>query len=69
MSSEIHEKKKRWNTINIEETLKVISRTEKAEQTADFHHNVKFTHNSVRTVGDNSDRTKESAKSQTEMFV
>jgi hypothetical protein len=62
-------RKKLSNTINIEETLKVISQIEKAEQTADFQHNIKFTHNSVRTIGDSSDRIKESAKSETEVFV
>jgi len=39
--------KKWWNTINIEEILEVISRLEKAEQTADICDNARFTPNSV----------------------
>ena len=62
-------RKKLWNTNNILETLKVISWIDKAKQTADFHHNVTFTHNSVRTVGDTSDRITESAKPETKVFV
>ena len=61
--------KKWWNTINIEETLEVISRLEIAEQTTDIWHNVRFTHNSECTIHDNCDRIKESAKSETEVLV
>ena len=51
------------------ETLEVISQLEKAEQTADMWHNVRFTHNRVHTIHNNSDRIKESAKSETKVFV
>jgi len=61
--------KKWWNTIIIEETLEVISQLEIAEQTAEIWHNVRFTHNSECTIRDNSDRIKESAKSDTKLLV
>jgi hypothetical protein len=55
--------------INIEETLEVISQLKKAEQTADICHNVRFTRNSLHTIHVNSDRIKESAKSETNVFA
>jgi len=55
--------------VNIEEILGISSRLEKAEQTADICHNVRFTPNSVRTVRVSADRIKESAKSETNVFV
>ena len=61
--------KKWWNTINFEETLEVISRFEIAEQIAGIWHNVRFTHNSECTIHYNSDRIKESAKSETKLLV
>ena len=53
-------KKKWWKTINFEETLE----HEKHEQSADICHNVRFAHSSMHTFPDNSDRIKESAKSE-----
>jgi hypothetical protein len=54
-----------WKTINFEETLE----HEKHEQSADICHNVRFAHSSMHTFPDNSDRIKESAKSETKVFV
>ena len=55
--------------IDIEEKLGVISCLEKGEQIVDICHNVGLTHISTRTVRDNADRIKESAKSGTKGFV
>jgi len=46
------------------ETSEVIGQLEKPEQTADMWHNVTFTHNSVHKIHNNSNRIKESAKSE-----
>jgi hypothetical protein len=57
---------KKWRkTINFEET----SECKKREQSADVRCNVRFTHSSIHTIPDNSDRIKESAKSATKVFV
>jgi len=41
----------------------------KGDQISDMCHNVRFTHSSVCTIRYNADRTTESAKSVTEVFV
>ena len=57
---------KKWQkTINFEETLE----HEKREQSADVCCNVRFAHSSIHTIPNNSDRIKESAKSETKVFV
>jgi hypothetical protein len=57
---------KKWRkTINFEETLK----HEKREQSPDVCHNVRFAHSSIHKIPDNSDSIKESAKSETKVFV
>jgi len=61
--------KELWKTINIEEALEVISQIEKGDQIVDICHNVRFIHNSVHKIHDNSERIKESAKSETNMFL
>jgi hypothetical protein len=61
---------KNWQkTVSIEEKLDIISRLAKGEQIVDICHNVGLTHISTRTVRDNADRIKESAKSGTKVFV
>jgi hypothetical protein len=49
-------------TIGIEEKLDVISRPEKRERIVDIFRNVQLAHSSVRTIRDNADGIKESAK-------
>jgi hypothetical protein len=61
--------KYRQKTIITEEKLGVISLLEPGERIVDAWHNVRFTHISVRTILDNADRTEESAKSGTKVFV
>ena len=61
--------KNRWKTIYTEEKLDVISHHEKGEQIFYIHRNVIFTHTSIRTICDNTDRITESAKSGTKVFV
>ena len=61
--------KNRQKTINTEEKLDVISWLQQGEQIVDVHHNVWFTHNSIRTFLANGDRIKENAKSGTKVFV
>jgi len=60
---------KNWQkTVSIEEKLDIISRLAKGEQVVDICHYVGLTHISTRTVHDNADRIKESAKSGTKVF-
>jgi hypothetical protein len=61
--------KKRQKMISIEEKLHAISRLEKDERIVGICHNVRLTHSSIHTICDNADRIKESAKSETEVFV
>ena len=61
--------KNRAKTIYIEEKLDVISHHEKGEQIFYTHGNVIFTHTSIHTIRDNTDRITESAQSRTKVFV
>jgi hypothetical protein len=61
--------KTRRRTGGIEETLYAISRIEKGERYVDICGNVKLTHRIVRTIHDNADRIKASAKSGSKVFV
>jgi hypothetical protein len=56
-------------TIGIGEKLEIISRIEKHERMVNVCCNVKFTHCSIRTICDNADRIKGSAKSGRKAFV
>jgi hypothetical protein len=58
-----------WKTISIEEKLDVISRLEKGERIVDICRNIRLAHSSIRTICDNADKIKESAKSGTKVFV
>jgi hypothetical protein len=61
---------KNWRKmISIEEKLHIINRPEKAEQIIDICRKVGLAHSSVRTIRDNADRIRESAKSRTKVFV
>jgi hypothetical protein len=66
--SAIHVKNRR-KTLGIEEKLHIIIRREKGERTVDICLNARLAHSSVHTIRDNADRTKESAKSGTKVFV
>ena len=60
---------KNWQkTSGIEGKLVVMSWLWKGEKIVDIRHNVRFTHSNVRTICDNADRIKESAKSETVVF-
>jgi len=61
--------KSHWKAINIEEKLDVISRLEKGDQIVDMWHNVRFAHNSLHTVCDNTDRIIEGVKLAPKLFV
>jgi hypothetical protein len=63
--------KGQWKTISIEEKLCVdlIIWLEKGEQIVDVYHNVRLAYSSVCTIRDYADRSKESAKSGTKVFV
>jgi len=56
-------------TISTEDKLDVISRLGKGDRIVHICCVVRFTHSSARTVRDNADRIKQSAKSGTEVFV
>jgi hypothetical protein len=61
---------KNWQkTISIDEKLNVISQLETGELIVDIFCDVRLAHSSVRTIHDNADRIKESAKSGTKEFV
>jgi len=61
---------KNWQqTIRIVEKLRVTSHLVERERIVDICHNVRFAHSVVCTVGDNCDRTTESAKSETKVSV
>jgi hypothetical protein len=56
---------KRRKTISIEDKLDIINRLENGERIADICRNVRLAHSSVRTIRDNADKIKASAKSGT----
>jgi hypothetical protein len=58
-----------WKTIGVEEKLHITSRLEKDEWIVDICRNVRLTHSSVHTTRDDANRDKESATSETEVFV
>jgi hypothetical protein len=61
--------KNQWKAISIGEIPDVRSWQEKGEQTVDVRRNVRLTHSSVCTILDNADKIKESAMSETKIFV
>jgi len=61
--------KNRRKTISIEDKLDVISRPGKSDKIFDICRVVRFAHSSARTIPDNADRMKQTAKSVTEVFV
>jgi hypothetical protein len=61
--------KSRRKTVGIEEKLDVISQLEKGTQVVGIHCNVRFAHTSALAIPDNADRIRESAMSETEVFV
>jgi len=61
--------KNRQKTISTEEQLDVISLLEKGAQIGDVSCNIRFTHSSVCTMRDNTDRITEWAKSGPKEFV
>jgi len=64
-SSSIIQVENLWKTISVEEKLDVINQPEKGLWIVDICCNVWFAHSSVRTIPDNADKIKESAKSWT----
>ena len=61
--------KNQWKTFSIEEKLDVLSQLEKSEKIVGIYHNVRPDYSSARTINDNADRIKGSAKSGTQAFV
>jgi hypothetical protein len=61
--------KNRRKEIDVEEKLDVISRLEEGERIVDICGNVELAHSSLRAIRDNADRIKETAKSETKVFV
>jgi hypothetical protein len=61
--------KNHQKAISTEEKFDVISQLEKGEQIVNMCRNVQLAHSSVRTIGDNAEGNKESAKSGTKVFV
>jgi hypothetical protein len=61
--------KSRQKKIRIVEKLHVTIRLVERERIIDIYHNAWFAHGGVCTVGDNPDRTTESAKSETKVSV
>jgi hypothetical protein len=57
------------NTISTEEKLDVLNQLEKGEKIVDTCRNVRFTHSSVHTVSDNVDRSTESGRTGTKVFL
>jgi low affinity Fe/Cu permease len=68
-SSCVAQAKNRRKTISIENKLDVISRLGKGDRIVDTCRVVGFAHGSARTIRNNADRVKQSAKSGTEVFV
>jgi hypothetical protein len=61
--------KNRQSTVGIEDILYVISRLEKGERNVDVCCNVRLAHSTIRTIRDNAERIKASAKSGAKVFV
>jgi hypothetical protein len=63
------EVKNRRKAIGFEEKLRVMMRREQGERIVDICGNVRLPYSTVHTIRNNADRIKESAKSETELFV
>lgn len=61
--------KNRRKTVGIDDKIDLIRWLEKGERIVDICRNIIFAHSSERTIRDNAERIKESAKSVTEVFV
>jgi hypothetical protein len=61
--------KSQQHTIRTVEKLHAPSHLVKHEQIVDICHNVRFAHGGICTIGDNAERTTESAKSETKASV